>query len=260
MALAIAELGVSLEAQQALIEIRKFATRIWENPLVDEATRQMRYDGLQEAAAIIRIKSFKDQDYAGFLVGGLRYGEGDQTDVDILFYTPNPFLKDSLTRFRGRLAGSLLKKGIDPIRIFDPGKTSSEIHPLEALAYLSLLTTPDEYVIGNLDKAQFARMQVLDLIKQSPQSWTEVESQFQGNFINYFRGLPTYHATIRRMQKVLPRIEKRAKQSKIPDYKLAFLKTLDNFKLPSFETFRLGLEATAGELRMIKRYEAQGIK
>lgn len=259
MALTLQELNVNLEAQQASIEIRKFVTRVWENPLIDEPTRKMRHDGLQKAAGIIRNESFSDQDYAGFLVGGLRYGEGDYTDIDVLFYTTNPALKKSLTRYQGMTAGILLQRGIDPIRIVDPRETSPEIRPLEALAYLSFLTTPDEYVIGNLDKAKSARMAVVDLVNGFPKWWIEMERQFQGSFINYFRGLSTYSASDRRMKKVLPLIEKRAKLSKIPDYSTAFIKALDKFKLSSFETFKLGLEATDGELKMIEAYRAQGI-
>ena len=259
---------VSAEAKEAVATIRKFVTRIWENPLIDEATRKTRRDGLNKANDIIRNLNVSDSDYAGFLVGGLRWGESQGGDIDILFYVPKNTLESNFIRYQGKVGLTLMNQDVDPVRVISPKKEPlTEIKPAEAFAYLNFLTTPDEYVIGSKTLAKAARLEAVRLAEKNPKFWEEVGRQFTGWFINYFRApditqddqSPVYKSAKNRLEKVMPRIEKRARRSKISDYQEAFIKSLDNFKLPSLETFKLGLEATGGELRMIETYKAQGI-
>lgn len=229
--------------------VERFVTRVWEHPLVDEATRQHRLRGRLRFNEWIKNTGVDKDNCIAFPVGSFVWITNEESDYDLILITNPAFHRwlhqDSQAAYalRGLHFIDILK-----YRIIDMSRWSH---------FSRLLLTPDEYVFGNTDIARKLRLSSLRDLRGYGKCL--IDEMFNIHY-RYWDRSNDYGGGKRR-RRFDANLEIRARQSRCPArWKEAFLDARKQLQVPTFEQFQEALTYTGGALHINPRYAALGIR
>ena len=156
------------------------------------------------------------------------------------------------------------------------------------LVFGSLLLTPDEYLLGNIDKARALRLKAIEQLAVDPtqlrQSWADeanpetfgvMESFFKIHFKNWAKSILipnhgpmagdkglelTMQAREKRQKRFETNLAERSESAFAPDWSGKFQDALATLQIPPFEIYAKAFKEQNGALHLSPRFAAQTLE
>lgn len=244
------------EGRQALIEVRKFVTRVWEHPLVDKRLKEHRQEAKRQTLLYLEKHGIDKDSFVGIPVGSTRTIVNEESDFDVVFIAKD---MEAFKKMAQIHAFQIPKEAPD-FRLEIGNIIPPYVVDSCGEGSVHLLFTPDEYLLGNLEFAKEARLRIIRGIKR--QFGDEVETEWGSIEAIFNRFYKEWHLSERkktdRFRQVMNR---RSKQTHVPQrWSDRFLKSLRGMKVPDYQTFSFAMEHSGGALELLPRYRSQGIR
>lgn len=196
------ETGITIENKsQALTEVEKFLTLLWEHPLVDMQTRDYRTRGIEGTEKLVASLGINSDDYVAVPYGSIRWSvkspvESKETakpsDFDIYLIIKNEQVYKEIWKVNGEVLFEDCVLQFQSALTLDDIKNHTQqvaITPEE----MNFLLTPDEYVIGNLDLARQVRIGAINssnIYPNTDRAWNNKKGYLHTVFYKDFKNWP----------------------------------------------------------------------
>ncbi|PIS08676.1 hypothetical protein COT75_05465 [Candidatus Beckwithbacteria bacterium CG10_big_fil_rev_8_21_14_0_10_34_10] len=250
-----------------IYQVRRFITRVWEHPLVNENTRKHRELAKNRLAEELR-EVFEKRDlfppktFCTVPVGSLLWLTDEKSDFDyhLVIGEKEDWENTKITGHSWKNVGpeqwQIIKKRLHPLKIdinSPPMFERSE----------TLLFTPDDLIGGNLKIAQRIRKKTAEEIINSEDKdliWKRQQNYFKRYFSQQDKtsGPDGFVKGPKKGRRIRSRrteraLDKQASQSGNPTkYKKTFMKIKENLTLPDVNTYCLALIENNGALSLLK--------
>ncbi len=229
-------------------EVQKFVTRMWEHPLLDQKTIQHRQRGKDALATLFSANNLSDLPYVGVPVGSEIWIVDQNSDFDFIVFTPHGY---KLYAEIGNLIQSVGNNTVvHIINAFD--SVLKDGKPLWG-DYISILLTPDEYVLGDAELARQLRHSLVDKLEREQKA--DALWSLATDYGNSFRSWP--HSTEKRRIRFEKQLRARSERSSKPHkWQRYFQEAAIALELPPFAVYRDAIRQTNGALHLNPRYKA----
>ncbi|MFZ2202582.1 MAG: hypothetical protein WAV56_04285 [Microgenomates group bacterium] len=134
-----------LETMKEVDEIRRFVTRVWEHPLVDEVTRRHRKQAKQKLSDILQKHGFDKESFITVPVGSLVWATDEQSDYDYqLIFRSNEDSENAYAIFKKDQLWEELKR--EKVNVVANFPCSADFYIENAAHCANFFFTPDEYI------------------------------------------------------------------------------------------------------------------
>lgn len=237
----------------AVYEIRRFVTNIWNNPLVDEKTRAFREESRAKFLQFFKDNNIPMDKFIAIPYGSLLWVTDDASDADYMLIQKS--FNDSVD-FRPYYSF------LDTIKVapHTAADVDSVINGPDYKTLLSLIITPDEYLIGNLAlAAEIRKTGVNNALGQFNRNYAQarMETTFETSYKNWkdldrMRWESAKSGSRARMVRYNKALAQRASQTHAPEkWKKAYEKALEDTWLPDLSVFAQCFNFTGGELKQL---------
>lgn len=239
----------------SVYEVRKFVTNIWNNPLVDEKTLAFREQSRAKLVKFFQDNNISFEDFIAIPYGSILWTIDDESDADYMLIVRSFERAIDLRPYNNFLNENKLSV-----------HTAADIDYLINLpdykTLLSLIITPDEYLIGNTHlAAELRKTGVNNALDPFRRDFAEarMDITFQTGYQNWrdldhMRPETTRQAHRLRQSRYNAALNKRAAQTHAPErWKAAFEKALHDTWLPDLQVFADCFNFTEGQLRQLSK-------
>lgn len=284
------ELSPQIESS-SVQAVEKFITRVWEHPLLDGKTRQHRQNALAALPPFMENHNIDASEYIGIPYGSFLWITDQESDFDfdIIKFDQLSHPDDKFTK-----AEIAARKNTDSkLHLFDIkgiDEDSPDLFLNNSKLLFFLLLTPDEYLLGNIEKAHELRLKAIDQIAAEPnnvnlywdQQLPEGESagMIQTIFEAYFKGWSQHTFTTRvgliagekkgrdktrasyekRKARFEQNLAERSAQAYNPQWSKHFLQAFQEISVPPFSVYAEALRQTGGAIHINSKFAADTIE
>jgi hypothetical protein len=245
--------------------VRQFVTEGWISPAISKETIRHREEAKNRLTKTLSEQGISSDKYFAAMVGSVYGVASEHSDFDYVVYCQERELYEKLrnaseSKYSSEpLSKALNKKNIDfhwgeSVVDYDKLVHSDEYDRKAWRTIATLLYTPNEFIVGNVEAANALRLQI---IRREDLNWKEIEQQFKDYYLNWgttdtllSKGIVS-HDTSReeRIQKVFT---KRSQDKKYPkDGYRKFVAWKSRISFPDQESFRTALEASGGAITLM---------
>lgn len=238
-------------------EVSQFITRVWEHPLVDDRLITFRQDALTLISENMKRHGIEDTEYIGIPVGSFLWAVNDESDIDVhIIQVLDEDTQTSDSRFDNSEVAP-----IDDIHFVSLEDDHVSTYP--PTSHLALLLTPDDYLLGNTERAGSLRLELLNMVeKESSQYrfWDSPDSVLKSRqFDRYFRSWGMKEE--KRIKRFEEKVTLRSSQTYNDDaWRKGFYRALTNIQVPVFDIYKSALLQTGGKLSLDSQFSSRGIK
>jgi hypothetical protein len=244
--------------EDSLLQVRKFVTKVWEHPLLTEATRHHRQELKKMVDDLMKKNGISKEQYIGLPVGGSTWisrGIGD--DFDVILFGENEEVVRKIEEITPNQTGDV------DIITFGSAK---HIHNINENWPYNIFYIPDEYIVGNLQIAQEVRKSLTgQLHPDNRERFDRYAPQLFNTFFRDWNKDLWYKnqnpiSAGKRAERFNIALESRSLQSHSPDkWKSVFIHNVNTITSPDFTTFSRAMKISNGTLTLLNNQKAQGI-
>ncbi|MBI4973748.1 hypothetical protein HZC27_04015 [Candidatus Roizmanbacteria bacterium] len=252
-----------------LEQVRKFVTRVWEHPLVDEQTRNHRELAKTRLHDVLNKFGIDPQTYITIPIGSLIWATDEKSDYDY------QLVMDSEKNVQKVMnAFSYNEEIIKELKINIVGGCLAMKKFINSPSeFACLLFTPDEYIGGSVEMLKNIRLGAINKMKEGEFNQKDWEYEVGSNFDFFFKYWddlfldPDFPYKQKkndprrdRSRRIASRLKQRAFQAHDPKkYRETFNKVRESLTIPDFRTYIQAINSSYGALNLLPRSVATGI-
>ncbi len=246
------------KAREALHQVRKFTTQIWEHPLLDDQTSEHRVNGILNFNKFIIENDLELKNYIAIPYGSVVWATDEKSDWDFSIVAINEKAKEDLEYKKNMVLSEGDKLSLNVFSL-------SNVMELRGDVWYRILLTPDDYIGGNVKFVQQLRNFIAQVSNNTFQKNVNVDYDkwFRLKFkegYSHIRTTISFGNFEKRARRISNALGRRARQSRDNErYGIAFNKALDRFIPPKLSVYKTAMVYSNGKLSLDEKYYAKGI-